>query len=78
MAGRARYGEIVNQRKDYTRSLIAMTANAIEGDREHYLANGLEDYVSKPIRIEELQRALEATQPFNGSDLKNQLHQEQT
>ncbi|MFZ1043563.1 MAG: response regulator [Anaerolineales bacterium] len=44
--------------------LIAMTANAIEGDREHYLASGLEDYISKPIRIEELQRALEATQPL--------------
>ncbi|MFZ5910506.1 MAG: response regulator [Chloroflexota bacterium] len=44
--------------------LVAMTANALEGDREHYLASGLDDYVSKPIRVEELKRALEETQPL--------------
>jgi CheY-like chemotaxis protein len=43
--------------------MVAMTANALEGDREHYLANGLDDYVSKPIRVGELKRALEASQP---------------
>jgi len=44
--------------------LVAMTANALEGDREHYLASGLDDYVSKPIRIDELKRALEETRPL--------------
>lgn len=44
--------------------LVAMTANALEGDREHYLEVGLDDYVSKPIRVEELKRALEETQPL--------------
>ncbi len=39
--------------------IIAMTANAMQGDRERYLAVGMDDYVSKPIRIEELIRALE-------------------
>ena len=43
--------------------VVAMTANALKGDRERYLAAGLDDYVSKPIRIEELQRALERCQP---------------
>jgi PAS domain S-box-containing protein len=44
--------------------LIAMTANALEGDREHYLALGLDDYVSKPIRVSELEKTLQASHPL--------------
>jgi CheY-like chemotaxis protein len=39
--------------------IVAMTASAMAEDRDECLAAGMDDYVSKPIRVEELMSALE-------------------
>ncbi|MEM8887034.1 MAG: response regulator, partial [Bacteroidota bacterium] len=44
--------------------IIAMTANALQGDKEKYLAIGMNDYVSKPVRVQELVEALAKCKPL--------------
>jgi CheY-like chemotaxis protein len=49
----------------YTRPIIALTADAILGVREMFLANGFDDYISKPIQMAVLNDLLEKWIPMN-------------
>jgi CheY-like chemotaxis protein len=41
--------------------IVAMTANAMDGDRERCIGAGMQGYISKPIRVDELVGALLGT-----------------
>ncbi|MBE9093967.1 PAS domain S-box protein [Tychonema sp. LEGE 07203] len=59
--------------------VVAMTANALKGDREKCLAAGMDDYISKPISIDNLKSVLEnwsvklkiESPKFQGEELQN-------
>jgi PAS domain S-box-containing protein len=53
---RIRAGGAGEDRKDIP--VVALTAFAITGDKERFLAAGMDDYLSKPVDIEELNRVL--------------------
>jgi CheY-like chemotaxis protein len=38
---------------------IAMTANAMQGDRDQCIKAGMDDYISKPINLDELIKTIE-------------------
>jgi PAS domain S-box-containing protein len=49
--------------------IVAMTANAMQGDREKCLASGMNDYLPKPIDPRNLSKILEKWLPSNGNAL---------
>lgn len=58
MNGYEATGIIVERRKEDRPIIIAMTANAMQGDRDKCIEAGMDDYMSKPIKINELIRII--------------------
>lgn len=82
--------EKLKELENFNTPTIALTANAITGMREHYLKCGFNDYLSKPIEKQELEKVLEncllknkklqENLPIKNdtSDTENKLEQPQT
>ncbi|TFF33235.1 hybrid sensor histidine kinase/response regulator [Mucilaginibacter psychrotolerans] len=55
----------IRQNMDHQPVIIAMTANAMTEDRDQCLQAGMNDYLSKPLKLQEIMNALEKWQPNN-------------
>jgi CheY-like chemotaxis protein len=50
---------VIREKFNHQPTIIAMTANAMQGDRDDCIRAGMEDYISKPVKPEEIAAMLE-------------------
>lgn len=50
--------------------IVAMTAHAMKGDADKCIANGMNEYISKPFRVEHLKEVLEAAKTYKSESSK--------
>ena len=51
---------------DSSPRIVALTANAMTGDRERFIVGGMDDYLSKPLRLDSLANTLRQTAELKG------------
>ena len=56
--------------------IIALTANALKGEREHCLSVGMDDYLSKPVQLEDLRSVLEKYLSINKPAAETEIQPE--
>jgi CheY-like chemotaxis protein len=59
----------IRQNMDHQPAIIAMTANAMAEDKDQCLEAGMDDYLSKPLKLQEIMDALVKWQPNNNAQL---------
>ncbi len=58
MGGLEATNQILKKMGDSAPPIVALTAHAMEGDRERFIAAGMSDYLTKPIDLEALQNII--------------------